>query len=64
MMDNALALIPAGDNEQDLEARIDALVGNMMQLAFENEALLRTMIQQTVLEKGTQRTCHAGYEAD
>jgi AcrR family transcriptional regulator len=53
MMDNALALIPAGDNQQDLEARIDALVGNVMALAFENESLLRTMIQQTVLEKGT-----------
>jgi AcrR family transcriptional regulator len=53
MMDNALSLTPAGDNQQDLEARIEALVGSMMKLAFENESLLRTMIQQTVLEKGT-----------
>jgi len=53
MMDNALALSPAGDNQEDLEARVDALVGNMMKLAFENESLLRTMIQQTVLEKAT-----------
>jgi AcrR family transcriptional regulator len=51
MMENALALTPAGDDQQDIEARIDALVGNMMKLAFENEPLLRTMIQQTVLEK-------------
>jgi len=53
MMDNALALSPAGDNQEDLEARVDALVGNMMKLAFENEPLLRTMIQQTVMEKAT-----------
>ena len=51
MMENALNLTPAGDNQQDIEARIDAMVGNMMKLAFENEPLLRTMIQQTVLEK-------------
>src|ERR1700753_4186685 len=49
MMDNALALTPAGDDQQGLEARIEALVGNMMRLAFENESLLRTMIQQTVV---------------
>jgi AcrR family transcriptional regulator len=51
MMDQALALTPTGDDREGLEARIDALVGNMMKLAFENESLLRTMIQQTVLEK-------------
>jgi AcrR family transcriptional regulator len=53
MMEDALALTPAGDNQQDVEARIDAMVGNMMKLAFENEPLLRTMIQQTVLEKSS-----------
>src|SRR4051794_26242329 len=53
MMENALASTPAGDNQEGIEVRIDALVGNMMKLAFENEPLLRTMIQQTVLEKST-----------
>ena len=52
-MENALALTPAGNDQQDLEARIDTLVGNMMKLAFDNEPLLRTMIHQTVLEKST-----------
>lgn len=51
VMDRALALTPAGNDQQSLEARVDALVRNMMLLAFENEALLRTMIHQTVVEK-------------
>jgi hypothetical protein len=49
-MDRAMAPAPTGADERSLEARLDALVLNMMKLAFENEALLRTMIQQTVLE--------------
>ena len=52
-MENALAQTPAGDSQQNLHVRIEALVGNMMKLAFENEPLLRTMIQQTVMEKTT-----------
>jgi AcrR family transcriptional regulator len=51
VMDRALALTPTGNDQQSLEARVDALVRNMMLLAFENETLLRTMIHQTVVEK-------------
>jgi AcrR family transcriptional regulator len=53
VMDRALALTPTGNDQQSLEARVDALVRNMMQLAFANEALLRTMIHQTVVEKAS-----------
>ncbi len=52
-MDRALALTPPGTDQQSLEARLDGVVRNMMKLAFENEALLRTMIQQTILQKPT-----------
>ena len=51
MMDRALALTPSGATSRVCEARVAALVRNMMKLAFENETLLRTMIHQTVLEK-------------
>jgi len=51
LMESELALTPAGADQQDVGARIEALVRNMMKLAFENESLLRTMIQQTVMEK-------------
>jgi hypothetical protein len=51
VMDQALAIAPNGGDESDQEARVEALVGNMMKLAFENESLLRTMVHQTVLEK-------------
>ena len=50
-MDQALAIAPKGTDESGLDVRIEALVGNMMKLAFENESLLRTMVHQTVLEK-------------
>lgn len=60
VMDRALALTPTGNDQQSLEARVDALVRNMMQLAFENEALLRTMIQQTVLEKASSEAPRRG----
>jgi AcrR family transcriptional regulator len=36
-----------------VEARVDALIANMMKLAVQNEPLLRTMIHQTVLEPPT-----------
>ncbi len=52
MMDEALALSPPGDDQESVEARLDVLIDTMMKLAFANESLLRTMIQQTVLEKG------------
>jgi AcrR family transcriptional regulator len=59
-MERALALTPPGTDEQSLEARLDALVRNMMKLAFENEALLRTMIQQTILEKPSNEVPRRG----
>src|ERR1700753_3030879 len=60
MMDNPLALTPAGDGAEAIGTRINTLVGNMMKLAFENETLLRTMIQQTVLQKDTTATPRRG----
>jgi AcrR family transcriptional regulator len=60
VMDRALALAPTGNDQDSLEARLDTLVRNMMRLAFENEALLRTMIHQTVLEKGSTEAPRRG----
>jgi AcrR family transcriptional regulator len=54
MMSDALDLTPQGHDRRDMDARVEALVGTMMKLAFENEALLRTMIHQTVL--GSERS--------
>ena len=53
VMERAFLQAPSGNDQESQEARLDSLVRNMMQLAFENEALLRTMIQQTILEKGS-----------
>jgi|SRR3569833_56818 len=53
IMDEALATSPAGDDQKSLEVRLSTLIDTMMRLAFENESLLRTMIQQTVLEEGS-----------
>jgi AcrR family transcriptional regulator len=60
MLDRALALTPLGSDQESLEARIATLVRNMMKLAFENEALLRTMIHQTVLEKNSSKAPRRG----
>jgi AcrR family transcriptional regulator len=60
LMDRALALTPLGADQQSLEARVAALVRNMMKLAFENETLLRTMIHQTVLEKNPAKAPRRG----
>ena len=60
VMDRALALTPLGSDQQSLEARVAALVRNMMKLAFENETLLRTMIHQTVLEKNPAKAPRRG----
>lgn len=50
VMDGVLASLPAGLGTGDAEARIDALVSSMQQLALENESLLRTVIHETILE--------------
>jgi len=60
MMDRALALTPLGSDQQSMEARVAALVRNMMKLAFENETLLRTMIHQTVLGKNPSKAPRRG----
>src|ERR1700744_753964 len=60
MMDKALALTPLGSDQQSLQTRVAALVRNMMQLAFENETLLRTMIHQTVLERNPAKAPRRG----
>jgi AcrR family transcriptional regulator len=48
-MEAALDAAPAGTTTGAIEARVDALVAQMQQLALANEALLRTMIHETVL---------------
>jgi AcrR family transcriptional regulator len=48
-MQAALDAAPAGTATGAIEARVDALVEQMQQLALANEALLRTMIHETVL---------------
>ena len=52
-MADALDAAPAGTNSDEIEARVDALVEQMQRLALANEALLRTMIHETVLHAPT-----------
>ena len=52
-MEDALNAAPAGTSSQAIEARVDALVEQMQRLALANEALLRTMIHETVLHAPT-----------
>lgn len=52
-MEDALNAAPAGNSSQAIEARVDALVEQMQRLAIANEALLRTMIHETVLHSPT-----------
>jgi AcrR family transcriptional regulator len=46
-----MAGAPAGDLIEDIEARLVMLVHTVQKLTLRNEALLRTMIHATVLEK-------------
>ena len=48
-MEAALDAAPSGSTTGAIEARVDALVEQMQRLALANEALLRTMIHETVL---------------
>jgi hypothetical protein len=48
-MEAALEGAPAGMTTGAIEARVDTLVQEMQRLALANEALLRTMIHETVL---------------
>ena len=48
-MEAALDAAPSGTTTGAIEARVDALVEQMQHLALANEALLRTMIHETVL---------------
>lgn len=50
-MEAAIAAAPSGDSEEDLEARVVALVRSVQKLTLRHEALLRTMMHATVLEK-------------
>lgn len=52
-MEDALNAAPVGTSNQAIEARVDALVEQMQRLALANEALLRTMIHETVLHSPT-----------
>src|ERR1700754_2157454 len=49
MTEAALDAAPSGSTTGAIEARVDALVEQMQRLALANEALLRTMIHETVL---------------
>ncbi len=50
-MEAALAEKWGGEEPRDIEARLRAVVHHMQVLAIRHESLLRTMIQQTVLER-------------
>jgi AcrR family transcriptional regulator len=50
-IEEAMAAAPAGDSIEDIEARLVMLVQTVQKLTLRNEALLRTMIHATVLEK-------------
>ena len=51
-MEAMLAAAPAGAELGSLEARVGALIDRMQSMAIRHEGLLRTMIHQTVLERG------------
>jgi hypothetical protein len=51
-MEAMLAAAPAGARVQDLDVRVAALMDQMQSMAIRHEGLLRTMIHQTVLERG------------
>lgn len=48
-MESAINDAPSGTTSGAIETRVDALVEQMQRLALANEALLRTMIHETVL---------------
>jgi len=50
-IEEAMAAAPTGDSIEDIEARLVMLVHTVQKLTLRNEALLRTMIHATVLEK-------------
>lgn len=52
-MEAMLAAAPAGPDVQDVEYRVAALIHRMQSMALRHERLLRTMIHQTVLERGS-----------
>ena len=49
VMEAAIAAAPQGLDLADAAARVSALIATMQRLAIDNEALLRTMIHETVL---------------
>ena len=51
-MEAMLAATPAGPDVGDVEERIATLIDAMQSMALRHESLLRTMIHQTVLERG------------
>lgn len=52
-MEAMLAAAPSGPDVQDVEYRVAALIDRMQSMAIRHERLLRTMIHQTVLERGS-----------
>jgi AcrR family transcriptional regulator len=50
-MEAMLAAVPPGHNPGDLELRLGELIVRMQAMAVRHEALLRTMIHETVLER-------------
>ena len=55
VMEAALEGAPAGMTTGAIEARVDTLVEEMQRLALANEALLRTMIHETVLHPSNDK---------
>jgi AcrR family transcriptional regulator len=50
-MEAMLQAAPVGPEPRDVEARVTTMIEGMQSMALQNEALLRTMIHQTVLER-------------
>lgn len=51
-MEAMLANAPSGVELEDLEGRVGTLIDRMQSMAIRHEGLLRTMIHETVLERG------------
>lgn len=59
-MATMLADVPSGADAHNVAARLSALIEQMQSMAISNESLLRTMIHQTVLERGSTASPRRG----
>jgi AcrR family transcriptional regulator len=60
VMEAAISGAAPGADTDDVESRVDAMVGAMQRLAIEHESLLRTIIHETVLHQGSAEVRRGG----